>query len=164
MNIRKIRLKNLITNWILALVLILMIGAFFSPTVNQIFAVIVIVFGFILYREVIRSLKPTMSSSEKISGDSMVTPQSQANIPMAEAAGRAFKKMKFGVAGAVIGFGVGYMTRPSFLGLKLEFAALYNASYAPTVAIQSDFRIHMLVATVIGFFAAFILKKMMRSK
>lgn len=169
MDIKNIRPKNLISNCIIALVLIFVISAFLSPTVNQFFIMIAVAFAFLLYREITRTVEPTAPSSAMQSGDSTATPQQPANIPVAEAAGRAFKKLgqtdlKFGTAGAAIGFGIGYLTRPSFLGLKLDLAALYDSAYAPSEAIQSDFRMHMLVATAIGFFAAFILKKMMASK
>lgn len=67
----------------------------------------------------------------------------------------------FGIAvvGAALGFGVGYLTRPTFLGQPIPLAALFQPVSPEFADIKSNFVMHMVVATGIGLFASIALLK-----
>lgn len=66
---------------------------------------------------------------------------------------------RFGMAvlGAAVGFGVGYLTRPTFLGQKLPLGLLFEPAPPEFAQMHSDYIFHMVVATGIGFVAALAL-------
>jgi hypothetical protein len=66
----------------------------------------------------------------------------------------------FGIIGAALGFGVGFLTRPSLLGEKYPLALLWDRVPAEFTSMQTDFRLHMMIATAIGFIAMFALAKL----
>jgi len=66
---------------------------------------------------------------------------------------------RFGIAivGAALGFGVGYLARPTFLGQPIPLRALAEPVPVEFASVKQNFITHMGVATAIGLVAALVL-------
>ena len=67
------------------------------------------------------------------------------------------------VFGAALGFALGYLTRPSFLGSKVPLDLLIANVQPEFAAIKAELVTHMAVATGVGFFGAAVLLQILVS-
>jgi len=62
--------------------------------------------------------------------------------------------LALGAGGGVL---VGYLTRPEFMGVPIPLKVLFNQNTLDT-AIRSDLRTHLVLATIFGIIAAFVMQ------
>lgn len=109
--------------------------------------------GFLAYRSYKRS-KP------------VAAPAATSEPSTAALATRTATPSPFGISliGAALGFGVGYLTRPTFLGQPIPLQAMFQPVPAELAHVKTNFIMHMAVATIIGLVAAFILLKIVSAR
>jgi len=72
-------------------------------------------------------------------------------------------RLGFGIVGAVLGFGVGYLTRPTFLGEPIPLQVMFEPIPRELASIKTNFISHMGIATAIGVVASVVLVQILIS-